>query len=42
MEREGYVPEARRLVFFAGGIGLFLRFGGIVKALSLLDEILDA
>lgn len=39
---EGDVPEARRLVFFAGGIGLFFRFGGILKALGLLDEILDA
>jgi hypothetical protein len=42
MESEGNVPEARRLIFFAGGIGLFFRFGGIVRELGLLDEIPDA
>jgi len=42
MGSEWDVLEARRLAFFAGGIGLLFRFGGIVKPLGLLDEIPNA
>lgn len=35
VKRQEYVPGDLKLIFFAGGGGLFLRFGGMVEGSGL-------